>query len=214
MSSNKKMSEILFERYEYLAQKHASKIFAYEELSLEYEDLLQEFKIKIFTSIKAYGRRWKKYRESGRNKPVPIKFYLDAACGNKARDFMKLISRENYKTRIDDINFDYGVMMNGQISVSENRFVVNGVDLLEGLEGKERMVFSLYLRGYNKNFLNKVYYSKESEKQAKKAILDSGDSPITPQDIIEMQKAKLIKKYGNELSQANQIYTTYNLTDE
>jgi len=211
--ASKKMSEVLYERYEYLAHKHASKIFSYEELSLEYEDLLQEFRIKIFTSIKAYARRWKKYRKTGYNKPVPIKYYLDAACGNKARDFMKLISRENYKTRIDDINYDFGIVQDSEIDPSRNRFIINGIDLLEGLTGKERMIFSLHLRGYNKSFLNKVYYSKKQEKDAKKAIIDSGDEPFTPQDIIEMQKSKLLAKYGNELIQANQVYTTYDFDD-
>ena len=207
------MSEVLFERYEYLAKKHASKIFSYEELSLEYEDLLQEFRIKIFLSIKAYARRWKKYRKTGRNKPVPIKFYLDAACGNKARDFMKLISRENHKTRIDDINYDFGVSIDSEIDTTQNRFVINGVDLLEGLHGKERMVFSLYLRGYNKVFLNKVYYSKPEEKAAKKAVVESGDEPFTPQDIIDMQKEKIIRKYGNDLLRSRQIYVTYDFDD-
>jgi len=207
------MSDMLYERYEYLAHKYASKIFSYEELGMEYEDLLQEFRIKIYTSIKAYARRWKQYRETGTNKPVPIKFYLDAACGNKTRDFMKLISRENHKVRIDDINFDYGINQESKVNTSQNTFIVNGVDLLEGLTGKERMVFSLYLRGYNKTFLSKVYYSKKSEKRAKRKVIDSGDEPFTPQDIIEMQKAKLIAKYGAELNQANQVYTTYDFED-
>ena len=207
------MSEILFERYEYLASKYASKIFSYEELSLEYEDLLQEFRIKIFLSIKAYGRRWHEYRTTGRNKPVPLKFYLDAACSNKARDLMKLISRENHKTRIDYIDYDFGIVQDSQIDPSRNLFVINGIDLLEGLTGKERMIFSLYLRGYNKNFLNKVYYSKKTEKEAKKKIIESGDEPFTPSDIVEMQKAYLIKKYGNDLIESNHVYSTYDFTD-
>lgn len=213
MASTKKMSEQLYERYEYLAYKYANKMFSYEELSLEYEDLLQEFRIKIFTSIKAYGHRWKKYRKTGRNKPVPIKFYLDAACGNKMRDFMKLITRENHKTRIDEISYDFGISQDSEIDPSRNRFIINGVDLLEGLTGKERMIFSLHIRGYNKNFLNKVYYSKKEEKRAKKDVIDSGDEPFTPQDIIEMQKAKLLAKYGNELLQANHVYETYDFED-
>lgn len=211
--SNKKMSEQLYERYEYMAHKYASKIFSYEELSLEYEDLLQEFRIKIFTSIKAYAKRWKKYRETGYNKPVPLKFYLDAACGNKMRDFMKLITRENHKTRIDDIDYDFGIVQDSEIDPSHNRFIINGVDLLEGLSGKERMIFSLYLRGYNKNFLNKVYFNKKSEKKAKKAIIDSGDEPFSPQDIIEMQKQRLLAKYGNDLLKATHVYQTYDFDD-
>lgn len=209
----KKMSEKLYERYENLAYKYANRLFSYDELSLEYEDLLQEFRLKIFTSIQAYAKRWKKYKKTGCNKPTPIKFYLEAACGNKMRDFIKLISRENHKTRIDDINYDFGIKQDSSIDVSHNKFIINGVDLLEGLSGKERMIFSLYIRGYNKNFLNKVYYSKKSEKQAKKAIIDSDDEPFTPQDIIEMQKKRLLQKYGNELLQANHIYETYNFED-
>lgn len=213
MASKKKMSEVLYERYAYLAEKYASKIFSYEELSLEYEDLLQEFRIKIFTSIKAYAVRWKKYRKTGYNKPVPIKFYLEAACSNKANDFIKLISRENYKTRMDDIDYDFGVVQDSEIDCSRNRFIVKGIDLLEGLTGKERMIFSLYLRGYNKGFLSKVYFSKKCERAKKKEVIDSGDEPFTPQDIIDMQKAKLIAKYGNDLRQSNQVYSTYDFDD-
>lgn len=210
------MCEILFNRYEYLASKHASKIFAYEELSFEYEDLLQEFRIKIFLSIKAYGRRWRQYRKQGRNKPVHIKFYLEAACSNKVRDFIKLISRENRKARIDGIDgleYDFGVIQDSEIDLSRNRFIVNGIDLLEGLTGKERMIFSLYLRGYNRNFLSKVYYSKKSEKDVRQAVRDSGDEPFTPQDIIDMQKSILIKKYGADLIQANNVYVSHKIGD-
>lgn len=206
MGQKMKMSEKLYHRYEYLAKKYASKIFSYEELSFEYEDLVQEFRLKIFTSIKSYGRRWAKYRRNEASKPVPIRFYLEAACSNKSRDFMKYISRENYKTRIDEINFDYGIEGDTQISPEVNKFVLNGVDLLEGLTGKERVIFSLFLRGYNTKILNKVYFNNESEKRARKEILDSGDEPIGVADIIDLQKSYLIQKYGNELLQQKKVF--------
>jgi len=82
MDKEVKMSEKLYFRYEYLADKYARKIFSYEELSFEFEDLVQEFKIKIFTSIKSYGKRWGKYKRNEASKPVPIRFYLEAACSN------------------------------------------------------------------------------------------------------------------------------------
>lgn len=206
MGQKMKMSEKLYHRYEYLAKKYASKIFSYEELSFEFEDLVQEFRLKIFTSIKSYGRRWAKYRRNEASKPVPIRFYLEAACSNKSRDFMKYISRENYKTRIDEINFDYGIEGDTQISPEVNKFVLNGVDLLEGLTGKERVIFSLFLRGYNTKILNKVYFNNESEKRARKEILDSGDEPIGVADIIDLQKSYLIQKYGNELLQQKKVF--------
>ena len=210
----RKMSEILFERYEYLAKKYAGKVFAYEELSYEYEDLVQEFKIKIFLSIKAYGRAWAKYRRGENVRPMPLKCYLECACGNKVRDFIKYINRENYKVRIDAINYDCGIESETEVIPTENRFIINGVNLLEGLTGKERVIFSLYLRGYTNNFLNKVYYNNETEKAKRREIIESGDEPIKVTDIIEMQKEYLINHYGNELRQATKMFSSYSLDED
>ena len=207
-------SEKLYMQYEYLAKKYAAQIFAYEELSFEFEDLVQEFRIKIFTSIKAYGRKYARYLKGEESKPVHIRYYLECACGNKKRDFMKYIKRENHKQRIDDINFDFGVEDDCEIVPEKNRFIARGVDLLEGLHGKERAVFSLYLRGYKINFLNKVYFSTKQEKDNKKDIIDSGDEPFGPLDIIEMQKSFLLKKYGSDLRSSKKIYQSYAITED
>lgn len=214
MGQNMRMSEKLYHRYEYMAKRYASKIFSYEQLSFEYEDLVQEFRLKIWTSIKSYGKRWAKYRRNEANKPVPIKYYLEAACSNKMRDFMKYISRENYKVSIDDINYDFGIEDDSKIIPEKNKFIVNGVDLLEGLTGKEKIIFSLFLRGYNKSFLNKVYCNNDKEKKARKEILNTGDEPFGASDIIELQKSYLIQKYGNELMQQRMVFSSYSLEDE
>lgn len=208
-----KVSEKIYLRYEYLAKRHASQIFSYEELGFTMDDLIQEFKLKIFTSIKAYGRRWAKYRRGEASRPIPIRYYLECACGNKKRDFMKYISKENYKVRIDEINYDFGVEDDYVIDVKANKFVVRGIDLLEGLTGKERLVFSLYLRGYNMAFLRKVYFSTRQEKEMRKEIIDNGDEPFGPADIIEMQKEHLLSKYGNDLRQSQKVYRSFQLDD-
>ena len=44
MNSKLKASEKAFHKYEYLAQKYASKIYSYEELSFEFEE-------ELFSSI-------------------------------------------------------------------------------------------------------------------------------------------------------------------
>jgi DNA-directed RNA polymerase specialized sigma24 family protein len=208
-----KPSEKLYNKYEYLAKKYAARIFAYEELSFEFEDLVQEFKLKIFTSIKAYGRRWLKYRRGEASRPVPLKNYLECACGNKSKDFMKFISRENHKVRMDDINYDFGVEDDQKIDTSANQFIVRGIDLLENLRGKERAVFSLYLKGYNMNFLVKVYFSTKAEKSARQEVIRNGDTPFGPADVIEMQKQYLLSKYGSELISARRVYKSYNIED-
>ena len=51
------MTEKLYLKYEYLAKKYAGLISSYELLSFTREDLEQEFRIKIFTTIKKYGVR-------------------------------------------------------------------------------------------------------------------------------------------------------------
>lgn len=207
-----KPSEKIYLRYEYLAKKYAAKVFSYEELSFEFEDLVQEFKLKIFMSIKAYGRRWLKYRNGEASRPVPIRYYLECACGNKMRDFMKYISRENHKARIDDINYDFGSDDDCIIEPFQNKFVVRGIDLLEGLSGKERAVFSLFLRGYNITFLNKVYFSTKQEKEAKRNVAKD-DIPFDAADIIQMQKEKLLKKYGSELQASRKVYQSYKVNN-
>jgi len=209
-----KMSEKLYQKYEYLAKKYANKIYSYEELSYEYEDLLQEFKIKIFSSIKAYGRRWNKYKNEGYAKPVPIKYYLEAACSNKSKDIMKYIDRENHKIRIDDINYDFGIETETDVRPNENVFVLKGIDLLEGLTGKERSIFSLYLRGYSTTILTKVYFSNEQEKIDRKEVLKNGDEPFVVADIIEYQRSYLISKYGDDLLKSNQTFSTYNVDED
>ena len=208
-----KVSEKIYLRYEYLAKRYASQIFSYEELGFTMDDLIQEFKLKIFTSIKAYGRRWAKYRRGEASRPIPIRYYLECACGNKKRDFMKYISNENYKVRIDEINYDFGVEDDYIVDVKANKFVVRGIDLLEGLTGKERLIFSLYLRGYNMTFLRKVYFSTKQEKAKRKEIIDNGDEPFGPADIIEMQKEHLLSKYGNDLRQSQKVYRSFQLDD-
>lgn len=197
MKPSIKPSERLYNKYSYLADKYASRIFSYEELSFEYEDLLQEFRLKIFTSIKSYGRRWSKYRKGLAPKPVPLKYYLECACANKQKDFIKYIKRENHKLRIDAIDCDFGYDDETRIIPEKNVFVINGVDLLEGLVGKERIIFSLFLRGFTaKRFLTKV--------------TDNNDDI----NVIDRQKKYLTEKYGNELLNKKQLFYTYKFQED
>lgn len=212
-NAKKKPSEILFEKYSWLAGKYAGRIYSYENISYEYEDLLQEFRIKIYTSIKAYGRRYLKYRRGEARKPVPLRYYLEAACGNKMRDFTREITRESGKLRMDAVRYDYGIEQDTEISPEENRFTLHGVDLLEGLTGKERVVFSLYLRGYNIAFINKVYFNK-SEQRQRREVVESGDEPFTATDVIELQRNRIIRKYGSDLRTASRVYATMSYEDE
>ena len=209
MELTNKTSEVLYLRYEFLAKKYANKIYSYSELSFEYEDLLQEFKIKIFTSIKSYGKRWRKFKTEGYAKPVPLRYYLESACSNKAKDFMKYIQRENYKVRIDEIDYDFGVETDSAIIPEENKFILNGIDLLEGLRGVNKAIFSLYLKGCSNKIISKVYSSSKETK----SIIANDDQPFSINEVIEMHRSFLLDKYGSELTQAKEVYKTYSLED-
>lgn len=203
----KRKSEVLFEKYEYLARKYARQIFAYEELSFEFEDLLQEFRLKIFTSIKSYGKRWAAYRRGEKPRPVPIRYYLEGACNNKKHDFVKYISRENYKVSIDSDGFDidFGYYDETEFNESECKYILNGVDLLEGMSGRERCVMILYLRGFKKIELNKVYFGTDADKAKRKEVISQGDQPIDAMDVVKMQLDYLLKTYGNDLLNSNKV---------
>lgn len=179
--------EKIFNEFDYLSKKYASKVFAYENLGFEYEDLIQEFRIKIWTSLQAYEKRLDAYEKGLAPKPVPVKFYLECACANKVRDFIKYINQEPYVSSIDDIEFDYGISEETDINPSTNRFIINGVDLLEGLCGRERVVFSLFLRGCKKNIYSKVY---------------KGDVV----KVINKQRKRLISTYGDDLAKSRKTF--------
>lgn len=195
---NQPTTEKLFRKYSYLSKKYAAKIYNYHELSYEYEDLVQEFQIKIFTSIKSYGKRWGKYRKGLAAKPVPLKYYLNCACSNKAKDFIKYINKENFKVRIDEIDLDFGMSDFTSIIPENNKFIINDVDLLEGLEGIDKVIFTLYLKGYQKSFLAKVINNNDGIKTSQEKI----------SKIITKQKDLLITKHKNELLQTNSVFTT------
>lgn len=186
-------SHKVYEKYEFLAKKYAAKVYNYEELSYEYEDILQEFKIKIYTSIRSYGKRYSLYLKGEASKPVPLRYYIEGALRNKLCDFVKYIKKENHKVRIDDIDYDFGCEFDTEISPEKNRFILNGIDLLENLSGLDKVVFSLYLKGVSKKIINKVSSNNES--------------------IISFQKNYLLVKYGNELYESKQMFERYQIEE-
>ena len=199
------MTEKLYLKYEYLAKKYAGLISSYELLSFTREDLEQEFRIKIFTTIKKYGVRWGKYRRGEISKPVALKYYIETACSNKRKDFMKYIEREGGKVYIDDINYDFGVEEGSIIAPESNTFIVRDVDVLEGLEGIERSIFSLFVRGYDKRALARVYSAKVN--------ITKSESLVKVTKIIDDQRQYLLDTYGDELTKQKQVYSSYNLDD-
>lgn len=199
------ITERLYLKYEYLAKRYANQISSYECLAFTREDLEQEFKVKIFTSLRSYGRRWAKYRRGEASKPVPLRYYLETACSNRRKDLMKYIERENVKTSIDDICYDFGREDNSHIRPEDNEFIIHDINVLEGMEGIARIIFSMFVRGYDKRTLARIYSAKvnNTKTEARKEV----------EQIIDTQKSNLLAKYGNDLTQLSTVYSSYKIED-
>lgn len=157
MSKNNKHKtpiEILYDRYEYMAAVYANKIFNFERHGYEKDDIIQELRIKIYTSIVAYSEKWLEFKKTGRYKPVPIVFYIKAAMVNKNKDFIKLFnasSVENVeKISVQNDGFDYSTYSTLESNIDLNNCVceINGINLFQSLRGRKKQIFALYLKGF------------------------------------------------------------------
>lgn len=152
---NKKLR--LYKKHEYLAEYYASKIFNEKNISMEREDVVQELKLKIWTSIQTYLDKWKEYRATGNMKPMPLKFYLKTSLINKRKDFIKDINK-SINIPMSNIEFDYGVEdFNIDIDYLNKKIVVDHVDILDGISLEERKFFMLYIKGLPISKINKIY---------------------------------------------------------
>lgn len=157
-SKNKKPNnyspiQVLYSKHEYLAKFYADKIFNFERFGYEKIDIIQEFRIKIYTSIISHSEKWAEYRKTGKYKPVPIEYYLKAAMVNKVKDFIKLFNMEIVenidKISIESDGFDYGLGsdVTSVISLNDNICEINGIDIFQGLIGRKKTIFSEYISG-------------------------------------------------------------------
>lgn len=156
-----------FKKFEPLAEKYARQIFDSYKISLEFEDLKQEFLLKIYTSIIGYAHYYEK-RKQQNYEPWPIHMYLQKALVNKKKDFIRLIQESPNKIlSVEHHAFDYAVYHTMESSVTLNqkevRCEINGIDLLEGLDNNEARCFMLYLKGYSIGKLVKLFKRKVPE---------------------------------------------------
>lgn len=189
----KRVVDKLFEQYQHLAQVYASKVFSYENIGLEKEDIVQELSIKIYQSILAYSEKWMRYKSVEEKKPVPLQAYIMTALSNKVLDITKLIDRQGVTTPMSEVDFDYGVEDTTRIDAERNEFILNGVDVLEGLCGRERTMFIMFIRGHKGGTLSKICTKYK--------------------EVIERHRTMLVEKYGSSLTMQTTIYKVTNHED-
>jgi DNA-directed RNA polymerase specialized sigma24 family protein len=152
-------------QFEPLAKQYASKVFNYERTGYEKSDIVQEFRIKIYTSLLAYGQKWAEFKRTGRYKPVPLEYYIKTAMVNKFKDLVKQFN-QNDVSNVDKVSFE-GVdigehnTMESDIDMTKLRVVINEVDCLEELKDKnQKRCFILYLKGFTITELKKLFQGK------------------------------------------------------
>src|SRR5579859_2406924 len=96
-----------YHQYEYLAEQYARKIYRSGKIGLDYDDLVQEFRLKIYLTIIAYSRYYERKKQS-RYQPWPMLLYIQRALHNKSLDFMKQISETpDHAYSVEQDGFDY-----------------------------------------------------------------------------------------------------------
>lgn len=197
-------SHKLYKRYAYLADIYANKLFNSNSIGMDKDDIAQELRLKIITSIRSYGKRWAEYKKTGFYKPVPIKFYIQTAMNNKLKDMVDQINKDinNYSLSIEDNNFDFGVCSNElsvlKFSGANKEVNVCGVDLLQGLVGREKDAFCMYLKGHPMKTIEKVFKGQVQEVS-----------------VLIRNQVSILSKYKNELYQGTQkVHYSYQLSEE
>lgn len=195
----------LYKRYAYLADIYANKLYNTNAIGMDRDDVLQELRYKIFTSIKSYGIRWREYRKKGLFKPVPLRYYIQTAMNNKLIDMVDQIQKDinQYSLSIEDNSFDYGVDTNNgmtslKLSGDKKEVLIGGINLLTGLQGKQKDVFCMYLKGHTIKTIEKVY---------KNQVPDISS--------VIRSRVELLQKHKNELySETKPVHYSYSLAEE
>ena len=165
-----KISEVLFARFQYLAKYYAKKVYHLEKIAYEQDDILQDFRIKLYEVILCYGRSWSRYKQTGRRKPIPMRFYIKSALANKVYDYISKIEgkhgADNSRRAIvlngnSFESIDYGVNNPNysEISYENNTYMLSGIDLLGNLNPFEKRIYSMYLKGTSVKKLHNTFKS-------------------------------------------------------
>jgi hypothetical protein len=158
----KSVSEKLFHKYEHLAKFYAKKLFNEHRIGMAQEDLEQEFRLKLFEVILAYGRSLNRFDDTGDRKPIPLKFYIKSSLNKFKTDFIAKIESERSRvveSSIHTVSFDYSTFNDNIIKLDylKGEFVINGFNLLQGLEGKHKWAFILFCKGFDIDRLTAIF---------------------------------------------------------
>lgn len=202
----------LYNKYEFLCSIYAKKLFDMESLSMDREDVMQEFRTKLFEVIVKYVKQFSNYRKGERSRPIQIEPYLRFSMSNLVNDFIKKSNTKKHggwseylSIERDSFDFsggqhsirDHSILANFKISEfnEDSSYEVNGVDLLDGLKSREhKLAVLMYLKGHKIKIIDKILKFKSGEviksqleklKRSRELLLESENSFIAVYDSVE-----------------------------
>lgn len=225
-------SHCLYDRYEYIAEIYAKKLWKSSTIGMDYEDVVQELRVKVFTAIKSYGKRWADFKRTGLYKPVPIRYYIQTVMNNKLIDMVEQIKSDiNLNSlSIEDHNFDYGVNSSGynvmNLSGKNKEVTIGGINLLQGLDGKQKDVFCMFLKGHPIKTIEKVFKGKVGMMLCPCIITPQGDADpnckscsgtryIKEIGVMIRSQVEVLKEYKEEMIDGSQkVYYSYQMAED
>jgi hypothetical protein len=151
----------LFNEYEGLTKHYASKLFNISLLGYEFEDVVQEYRIKLYQVILTYLKNSKERLLNNQPRLTPISVYIKGALSNFTVDFMEKISKQGelFIQNSQETFHDYSTWSDDQVDINtdKNEYRLNGVDILAPLEGLKKAAFVMHLKGSKINEVKRVY---------------------------------------------------------
>lgn len=189
-----------YNKYAPLANTYARQVDDAYRIGMDFDDLVQEFRLKIYTSIIAYAKKWQSYKETGRYKPVAMELYIKSALNNKKKDLYREIGNMPFQQSVEDTGFDYSVCnsMHCRIQPTDCIAELNGIDLVVGMTKPEARCFIMYLYGFPVKKLQKIF----------------GTQVADVQFLIDNRINELRKHYSTLSENAITVYRTYSLEEQ
>lgn len=192
--------ESIYRRFDHLALHYANKLWNDTDLALEKNDLIQELRLRLFTSIQTYISKWSNYRQGKTQRPIPIEFYLKTVMINKSRDLIKELSAAKGKFSIEESGFQFGSTSVEIRSTSKFDIFCGSQNLMDLFKGKQKTLMKLYfLNDFDLDKVLKHFKNKEGKKSIEKTI---------------QQGIEIIKDFLHNDVDSVEEYQYYVITDE
>lgn len=169
--------EKIYLRYDYLAVNYANKLWNNSDSAIEKSDLIQELRIRLFTSVKAYAVKWNNYKENGGARPIPLEFYLKTVMINKSRDLIKELN-SNSHVSIDELGLQFGTTALEVSAPDKINVFLGSQNLIEMFSGQQKTFMQLYfLSDFDKEKVMKRFKG-EGRKWVADKIISKGVEKI------------------------------------